>query len=214
MTRKKRTQEEQPLTTEVVGAKKKSPKKKKAVEEKPVVVVQEQEASVNEPTTQEDVAENTPEKREYTIDELIDMLGPDIECEDETEVEDTSSPEKEDNGEDIFATLDDWTEDDDEEEFSDEIIDMFDKTLEEKGLGDAYFERLERNIKEHEEAQRERELYIDEVKWILLIITTIGLLLAISLRICLMRKVGLYSIRLVVFIPIMTMVKLIVNIPL
>ena len=214
MTRKKRTQQEQPLTTEVVGAKKKSPKKKKAVEEKPVVVVQEQEASVNEPTTQEDVAENTPEKREYTIDELIDMLGPDIECEDETEVEDTSSPEKEDNGEDIFATLDDWTEDDDEEEFSDEIIDMFDKTLEEKGLGDAYFERLERNIKEHEEAQRERELYIDEVKWILLIITTIGLLLAISLRICLMRKVGLYSIRLVVFIPIMTMMKLIVNIPL
>ena len=214
MTRKKRTQEEQPLTTEVVGAKKKSPKKKKAVEEKPVVVVQEQEASVNEPTTQEDVAENTPEKREYTIDELIDMLGPDIECEDETEVEDTSSPEKEDNGEDIFATLDDWTEDDDEEEFSDEIIDMFDKTLEEKGLGDAYFERLERNIKEHEEAQRERELYIDEVKWILLSITTIGLLLAISLRRCLMRKVGLYSIRLVVFIPIMTMMKLIVNIPL
>ena len=214
MTRKKRTQEEQPLTTEVVGAKKKSPKKKKAVEEKPVVV-QEQEASVNEPTTQED--ENTKDSfkdKDYTIDELIDMLGPDIECEDETEVEDTSSPEKEDNGEDIFATLDDWTEDDDEEEFSDEIIDMFDKTLEEKGLGDAYFERLERNIKEHEEAQRERELYIDEVKWILLIITTIGLLLAISLRICLMRKVGLYSIRLVVFIPIMTMMKLIVNIPL
>ena len=212
MTRKKRTQEEQPLTTEVVGAKKKSPKKKKAVEEKPVVV-QEQEASVNEPTTQEDVAENIPEKREYTIDELIDMLGPDIECEDEAEVEDTSSSEKEDNGEDIFAALDDWDEDDDEE-ISDEIIDMFDKTLEEKGLGDAYFERLERNIKEHEEAQRERELYIDEVKWILLIITTIGLLLAISLRICLMRKVGLYSIRLVVFIPIMTMMKLIVNIPL
>ena len=58
MTRKKRTKEEQPLTTEVVGAKKKSPKKKKAVEEKPVVV-QEQEASVNEPTTQENVAENT-----------------------------------------------------------------------------------------------------------------------------------------------------------
>lgn len=161
MTRKKRTKEEQPLTTEVVGAKKKSPKKKKAVEEKPVVV-QEQEASANEPTTQENVAENTPEKREYTIDELIDMLGPDIECEDEAEVEDTSSSEKEDNGEDIFAALDDWDEDDDEE-ISDEIIDMFDKTLEEKGLGDAYFERLERNIKEHEEAQKERELYIDEV---------------------------------------------------
>lgn len=164
MTRKKRIQEELPLTTEVVGAKKKSPKKKKAVEEKTVIVQeQEQEASVNEPTTQEEVAENTPEKREYTIDELIDMLGPDIECEDEAEVEDTSSSEKEDNGEDIFAALDDWNEDDDEEEISDEIIDMFDKTLEEKGLGDAYFERLERKIKEHEEAQKERELYIDEV---------------------------------------------------
>ena len=162
MTRKKRTQEEQPLTTEVVGAKKKSPKKKKAVEEKPVVV-QEQEASVNEPTTQEDVAENTPEKREYTIDELIDMLGPDIECEDEAEVEDTSSSEKEDNGEDIFAALDDWNGDDDEEEISDEIIDLFDKTLEAKGLGDAYFDRLERRIREHKEAQKERELYIDAV---------------------------------------------------
>ena len=173
-----------------------------------------QETGVQEPIVKEENTKDSFKDKDYTIDELIDMLGPDIECEDETEVEDTSSPEKEDNGEDIFATLDDWTEDDDEEEFSDEIIDMFDKTLEEKGLGDAYFERLERNIKEHEEAQRERELYIDEVKWILLIITTIGLLLAISLRICLMRKVGLYSIRLVVFIPIMTMMKLIVNIPL
>ena len=162
MTRKKRTKEEQPLTTEVVGAKKKSPKKTKAVEEKPVIV-QEQEESVNEPIAQEEVAENTPEKREYTIDELIDMLGPDIECEDEAEVEDTSSSEKEDNGEDIVAALDDWNEDDEEEEISDEIIDMFDKTLEAKGLGDAYFERLERKIKEHEEAQKEREFYIDEV---------------------------------------------------
>ena len=162
MTRKKINKEEKTLTTEVVGAKKKSPKKKKAVEEKPVIV-QEQEESVNEPIAQEEVAENTPEKREYTIDELIDMLGPDIECEDEAEVEDTSSSEKEDNGEDIFAALDDWNEDDEEEEISDEIIDMFDKTLEAKGLGDAYFERLERKIKEHEEAQKEREFYIDEV---------------------------------------------------
>ena len=87
------------------------------------------------------------------------MLGPDIECEDETEVEDTSSPEKEDNGEDIFATLDDWNEDDEEEEFSDEIIDMFDKTLEAKGLGDAYFERLERENQEHEDSKRTRTLY-------------------------------------------------------
>ena len=201
------------MTAEVVETKKKSskkaPKTKMSAQKESI-----QETGVQEPIVKEENTKDSFKDKDYTIDELIDMLGPDIECEDETEVEDTSSPEKEDNGEDIFATLDDWTEDDDEEEFSDEIIDMFDKTLEEKGLGDAYFERLERNIKEHEEAQRERELYIDEVKWILLIITTIGLLLAISLRICLMRKVGLYSIRLVVFIPIMTMMKLIVNIPL
>ena len=75
------------------------------------------------------------------------MLGPDIECEDEVEVEDTSLSEKEDNGEDIFAALDDWNEDDDEEEISDEIIDMFDKTLEAKGLGDAYFERISKNMR-------------------------------------------------------------------
>lgn len=96
------------------------------------IFIYEQEASVSEPITQEEAAENTPEKREYTIDELIDMLGPDIECENEAEDEDTSSSEKEDNGEDIFAALDDWTEDDDEEEFSDEIIDMFDKHLKRK----------------------------------------------------------------------------------
>ena len=100
------------------------------------------------------------------------MLGPDIECEDEAEAEDTSSSEKEDSEEDIFAALDDWNgdddeedwdEDDDEEEISDEIIDLFDKILEAKGLGDAYFDRLERRIKEHKEAQKERELYIDAV---------------------------------------------------
>ena len=40
------------------------------------IFIYEQEASVSEPITQEEAAENTPEKREYTIDELIDMLGP------------------------------------------------------------------------------------------------------------------------------------------
>ena len=213
MTRKKKVKAEQPVTAEVVETKKKSskkaPKTKMSAQKESI-----QETGVQEPIVKEENTKDSFKDKDYTIDELIDMLGPDIECENEAEAEDTSSSEKEDNGEDIFAALDDWTEDDDEEEFSDEIIDMFDKTLEEKGLGDAYFERLERNIKEHEEAQKERELYIDEVKWILLIITTIGLLLAISLRICLMRKVGLYSIRLVVFIPIMTMMKLTVNIPL
>ena len=165
MTRKKRTQEEQPLTTEVVGAKKKSPKKKKAVEEKPVVV-QEQEASVNEPTTQEDVAENTPEKREYTIDELIDMLGPDIDCEDDTEfslTEDTSSQEQKYTMEDMLAVLDESIDNDDEECVSDEILDKFDKALEEKGLGDDYFQKKEERLKEMELEHELHEFAIDEM---------------------------------------------------
>ena len=165
MTRKKRTQEEQPLTTEVVGAKKKSPKKKKAVEEKPVVV-QEQEASVNEPTTQEDVAENTPEKREYTIDELIDMLGPDIDCEDDTEfslTEDTSSQEQKYTMEDMLAVLDESIDNDDEECVSDEILDKFDKALEEKGLGDDYFQKKEERLKGMELEHELHEFAIDEM---------------------------------------------------
>ena len=163
MTRKKNVKAEQPLTTEVVGTKKKSPKRKKAVEEKPVIV-QEQEVNNNEPVVQEEVAENSQKERDHTIDELMDMLGPDIECEDDTEDDDASSSEKEYVLEDILDALDDCDEvDDEEEETSDEIIDMFDKALEAKGLGDAYFDRLEREIKEHEEAKVERELYIDEV---------------------------------------------------
>lgn len=113
-------------------------------------------------------------------------------------LKDTSSSEKEDNGK-IYLPL--WMIGPKmtmKKNFQMKSLICLIKHLKRKGLGDAYFERLERNIKEHEEAQKERELYIDEVKWILLIITTIGLLLAISLRICLMRKVGLYSIRLVV----------------
>ena len=162
MARKKKVKEEQAVTAEVVETKKKSskkaPKTKMSAQKESI-----QETGVQEPIVKEENTKDSFKDKDYTIDELIDMLGPDIECEDEVEVEDTSLSEKEDNGEDIFAALDDWNEDDDEEEISDEIIDMFDKTLEAKGLGDAYFERLERNIKEHEEAQKERELYIDEV---------------------------------------------------
>ena len=165
MTRKKRTKEEQPLTTEVVGVKKKSPKKKKAVEEKPVVV-QEQEASVNEPITQEEAAENTPEKREYTIDELIDMLGPDIDCEDDTEfslTEDTSSQEQEYIMEDMLATLDESSESDDEKCVSDEVLDNFDKALKGKGLGEDYFRKKKERLKEMELEHELHEFAIDEM---------------------------------------------------
>ena len=162
MARKKKVKEEQAVTAEVVETKKKSskkaPKTKMSAQKESI-----QETGVQEPIVKEENTKDSFKDKDYTIDELIDMLGPDIECENEAEVEDTSSSEKEDNGEDIFAALDDWNEDDEEEEISDEIIDMFDKTLEAKGLGDAYFERLERKIKEHEEAQKEREFYIDEV---------------------------------------------------
>lgn len=43
------------------------------------------------------------------------------------------------------------------------IMAEFDRTLEAKGLSDAYFDQLERKIKEHEFMQEERERYIDKI---------------------------------------------------
>ncbi len=59
------------------------------------------------------------------------MLGPDIDCEDDTEfslTEDTSSQEQEYTMEDMLAVLDESIDNDDDEEcVSDEILDKFDK---------------------------------------------------------------------------------------
>ena len=104
--------------------------------------------------------------KDYTIDELIDMLGPDIDCEDDTEfslTEDTSSQEQEYTIEDMLSALDESIDNDDEECVSDEILDKFDKTLEEKGLGDDYFQKKEERLKEMELEHELHEFAIDEM---------------------------------------------------
>ena len=54
-------------------------------------------------------------------------------------------------------------DDDDEECVSDEILDKFDKTLEEKGLGDDYFRKKEERLKEMDLEHELHEFAIDEM---------------------------------------------------
>ena len=94
------------------------------------------------------------------------MLGPDIDCEDDTEfslTENTSSQEQEYTIEDMLSALDESIDDDDEECVSDEILDKFDKTLEEKGLGDDYFRKKEERLKEMKLEHELHEFAIDEM---------------------------------------------------
>ena len=94
------------------------------------------------------------------------MLGPDIDCEDDTEfslTENTSSQEQEYTIEDMLSALDESIDNDDEECVSDEILDKFDKTLEEKGLGDDYFRKKEERLKEMELEHELHEFAIDEM---------------------------------------------------
>lgn len=94
------------------------------------------------------------------------MLGPDIDCEDDTEfslTEGTSSQEQEYTIEDMLSALDESIDNDDEECVSDEILDKFDKALEEKGLGDDYFRKKEERLKEMELEHELHEFAIDEM---------------------------------------------------
>lgn len=95
MARKKKVEEEQPVTAEVVETKKKSskkaPKTKMSAQKESI-----QETGVQEPIVKEENTKDSFKDKDYTIDELIDMLGPDIDCEDDTEfslTENTSSQE-------------------------------------------------------------------------------------------------------------------------
>ena len=84
MARKKKVEEEQPVTAEVVETKKKSskkaPKTKMSAQKESI-----QETGVQEPIVKEENTKDSFKDKDYTIDELIDMLGPDIDCEDDTE---------------------------------------------------------------------------------------------------------------------------------
>ena len=124
MARKKKVEEEQPVTAEVVETKKKSskkaPKTKMSAQKESI-----QETGVQEPIVKEENTKDSFKDKDYTIDELIDMLGPDIDCEDDTEfslTEDTSSQEQKYTMEDMLAVLDESIDNDDEECVSDEIL--------------------------------------------------------------------------------------------
>lgn len=165
MTRKKKVKEEQAVTTEVVETKKKSskkaPKTKMSAQKESI-----QETGAQEPIVKEENTKDSFKDKDYTIDELIDMLGLDIDCEDDTEfslTEDTSSQEQKYTMEDMLAVLDESIDNDDEECVSDEILDKFDKALEEKGLGDDYFQKKEERLKEMKLEHELHEFAIDEM---------------------------------------------------
>ena len=149
MARKKKVEEEQPVTAEVVETKKKSskkaPKTKMSAQKESI-----QETGVQEPIVKEENTKDSFKDKDYTIDELIDMLGPDIDCEDDTEfslTEDTSSQEQEYTMEDMLSALDESIDDDDEECVSDEILDKFDKALKEKVWAMIIFGRKKNGLK-------------------------------------------------------------------
>ena len=165
MARKKKVEEEQPMIAEVVETKKKSskkaPKTKMSAQKESI-----QETGVQEPIVKEENTKDSFKDKDYTIDELIDMLGPDIDCEDDTEfslTEDTSSQEQKYTMEDMLAVLDESIDNDDEECVSDEILDKFDKKKKKKGLGDDYFQKKEERLKEMELEHELHEFAIDEM---------------------------------------------------
>ena len=145
MTRKKKVKEEQAVTAEVVETKKKSskkaPKTKMSAQKESI-----QETGVQEPIVKEENTKDSFKDKDYTIDELIDMLGPDIDCEDDTEfslTEDTSSQEQEYTIEDMLSALD--------------------ESIDEKGLGDDYFRKKEERLKEMDLEHELHEFAIDEM---------------------------------------------------
>ena len=117
MARKKKVEEEQPVTAEVVETKKKSskkaPKTKMSAQKESI-----QETGVQEPIVKEENTKDSFKDKDYTIDELIDMLGPDIDCEDDTEfslTENTSSQEQEYTIEGMHSAFNESIDNNDEE---------------------------------------------------------------------------------------------------
>ena len=170
MARKKKVEEEQPVTAEVVETKKKSskkaPKTKMSAQKESIQETGVHKTAYIAKQRQISFVKSHFKDKDYTIDELIDMLGPDIDCEDDTEfslTENTSSQEQEYTIEDMLSALDESIDDDDEECVSDEILDKFDKTLEEKGLGDDYFRKKEERLKEMDLEHELHEFAIDEM---------------------------------------------------
>ena len=134
MTRKKKAQEEQPVVTEVSTVKKTATKKAKL---QPKVEIEETPQEESEPVI---------------IEEHESLL-----------LEDGSKLTGDYSIEDMMNSLIKSAERDDEEAISDEILDKFDKTLEEKGLGDGYFRKKEERLKEMDLEHELHEFAIDEM---------------------------------------------------
>lgn len=137
MARKKKVEEEQPVTAEVVETKKKSskkaPKTKMSAQKESI-----QETGVQKPIVKEENTKDSFKDKDYTI-----------------------SQEQEYTIEDMLSALDESIDNDDEERVSDEILDKFDKALEEKGLGDDYFRKKEERLKEMDLEHELHEFAID-----------------------------------------------------
>lgn len=130
---RKKKEEQQSVTAEVVETKKKSPKKKKVVEEVVEIPQKEPELMIEEDASFLSVEDDFPLAKDYSIEEL-------------------------------FAALDEPDENNNEEEsLSDEILDNFDRTLEEKGLGENYFRKKEERLKEMELEHELHEFEIDKM---------------------------------------------------
>lgn len=134
MTRKKKAQEEQPVVTEVATVKKTATKKAKL-----------QPKVEKEETPQE-------ESEPIIIEEHEALL-----------LEDGSKLTGDYSIEEMMNSLINSAERNDEELISDEILDKFDRDLEAKGLGDAYFQKKEEQLKEMELANELHEFAIDEM---------------------------------------------------
>lgn len=134
MTRKKKAQEEQPIVTEVATVKKTATKKAKL---QPKVEIEETPQKESEPAIIE-------EHETLLLDDGSKLAG-DYDLED------------------MLNSLIKSAERDDEEPISDEILDKFDRDLEAKGLGDAYFQKKEEQLKEMELSHELHEFAIDEM---------------------------------------------------
>lgn len=129
--------------------------KKKFQEEQPVVSGTTKTKSKKAKTkVPKEVVEIPQEEPELMIEEDASFLS----------VEDDSPLAKDYSIEELFAALDKPDENNNEEKSaSDDILDKFDKDLEARGLGEDYFQKKEKRLKEMELEHEIHEFEIDKM---------------------------------------------------
>jgi len=135
MTRKKMNQETEPIVVEKTQVKKTAAKKAKLkVEDAEPLQIESELPTLLEDTDFSRADDDSVLAKDYSIEDLMEAI------------EKRKLPS-----------------DNKVEEVSDEILERFDKTLEEKGLGDAYFQKKEKQLKEMELEHELHEFAIDEM---------------------------------------------------